>query len=208
MAKPANTLIPFVAALAALALGVFAALQLWRPAPAPELASGILLPQPRAVAPFQLLDQDGKPFTRERLQGQWTVLFAGFTHCPDVCPTTLQLLKQLEGRLAQSGRPLQTVFLSVDPQRDTPEQLLRYVRHFSPAFTGVTGSREQLDALCASLGLAYVKVPGANDQDYTVDHSAALVLLNADGNVAGYFQPPFKLDALANDLEQVLPRAS
>lgn len=205
MASSSRNLVPAFAALAALGLGVFAATQFYPPAVA-KFDSGIYLPQSRAVSAFELTDQDDQPFTNAQLQGHWTILFAGFTHCPDVCPSTLSLLKHLSDRMLQSGRRLDTVFLSVDPERDTPEQLLSYVRYFSPDFTGISGSKQQLDSLTASLGLAYVKVPGASDADYTMDHSAAMVLLNPEGQVAGYFQPPFKIDLLASDLERVIRR--
>ena len=183
-------------------LGVFVALQ--RGAPPTPLQSGTVLQTPRAIAPFTLSDQDGKPFTNAQLQGHWSVLFAGFTHCPDVCPTTLALMKQLAQRVQPRGAPLGLVFLSVDPERDTPAQLKTYVNYFSPAIQGVSGARDQIDALCASLGLAYVKIPGASATDYSVDHSAALVLIDPQGRVAGYFQPPFKLDTLAGDLSGIV----
>lgn len=205
MASSNRNLIPVLAALVALGLGVFAAARIYTP-DVPKFESGIYLPAPRAVGSFELTDQDDQPFTNAQLQGHWTILFAGFTHCPDVCPTTLSLLKQLSDRLLQSERQLEIVLLSVDPERDTPAQLLSYVRYFSPDFTGISGPKGQLDSLSASLGLAYVKVPGASDADYTMDHSAALVLINPQGQVAGYFQPPFKLELLASDLERVLPR--
>lgn len=202
--KPAQTALTALAALAALGLGVFTASRLYGPAPAPEIASGTLLREPRPVAPFALADQDGKPWGNAQLEGHWTVLFPGFTHCPDVCPTTLGLMKQLGARLRAGGGSVEFVFLSVDPERDTPAQLKAYVNHFDPAIRGVTGPREQIDALCAALGLAYLKIPGATDTDYTIDHTAALVLLDPRGRVAGYFQAPHKLDTLAADLAGIV----
>lgn len=202
--KPAQTALTALAALTALGLGVFAASRLYGPAPAPEIASGTLLREPRPVAPFVLADQDGQPWGNAQLEGHWTVLFPGFTHCPDVCPTTLGLMKQLGARLRAGGGSVEFVFLSVDPERDTPAQLKAYVNHFDPAIRGVTGAREQIDALCAALGLAYLKIPGATDTDYTIDHTAALVLLDPRGRVAGYFQAPHKLDTLAADLAGIV----
>lgn len=173
--------------------------------PPPAFESGVLLPQPRPIPQFQLTDQDGAAFSRERLQDQWSLLFVGFTHCPDVCPTTLSLMKLLEQRLRTDSRDLQPVFISVDPQRDTTPRLKSYVSYFSPELIGATGPDAELQRLCAALGLAYVKVPGATADDYTMDHSAALVLVNPQGAVAGYFQAPFQLDALAADLRKVIP---
>jgi len=189
-----------VAALAALGLGIFAASRIYAPRAAPELQAGTLLHEPRPVATFSLVDHDAQPYANAQLRGRWTLLFAGFTHCPDVCPTTLGVMKQLAQRPDLREAPLEYVFLSVDPERDTPAHLKTYVAYFGPAIRGVSGPREQLDALCASLGLAYLKIPGASDAEYTVDHTAALVLLDPQGRVAGYFQPPHKLDTLAADL--------
>lgn len=201
--KHARVVALCAAALAALGLGLYAGMRLQGPRTLTPLASGILLGEPRAVAPFTLADQDGRAYTQAQLQGHWTLLFAGFTHCPDVCPTTLALMAQLRGRLP-ADTPLELLFLSVDPERDTPERLRTYTAHFGGAVRGVTGPREQLDALCANLGIAYLKVPGANDTQYTVDHSTALVLLDRSGRVAGYFQAPHKLDTLAADLAGIV----
>lgn len=204
-------LLPTLLALVALALGMAAAWHWQRSVAQPSTAvsfdSGVLLPAPRVVPAFTLVNQDGEAYTPEQLKGGWSLLFAGFTFCPDICPTTLQLLAQVEKQLAQSGRTLRVLFLSVDPERDTPEQLLRYVRYFSPSVTGLTGELAQIEALSAGLGLAFLKVPGSSASDYTMDHSAALVLLNPAGQVAGYFQPPLAVAALVADLSRVIPAA-
>jgi protein SCO1/2 len=192
-------------AVLALGLGIWTASKWYAPAPLLPIESGVLLPEPRPVAGFSLTDQDGRTFTHANLLNHWSLVFAGFTHCPDVCPTTLSLMKLLEQRLQADNRGLSMVFVSVDPERDTPQQLQKYVRYFSPNLTGATGPAEELERLCASLGIAYVKVPGATPGDYTIDHSAALVLLNPQGKVAGYFQAPYKLDTLAADLARIIP---
>jgi protein SCO1 len=201
--KHARVPVLIAAGLVAAGLGVYAGTRLQGARTVTPLASGVLLGEPRAVAAFALTDQDGQPYTQAQLQGRWTLLFAGFTHCPDVCPTTLALMAQLRGRLP-AGAPLELLFLSVDPERDTPERLKAYTAHFGGAVRGVTGPREQLDALCASLGIAYLKVPGASESQYTVDHSTALVLLDRSGRVAAYFPAPHKLDTLAADLAGIV----
>lgn len=199
--KPAQTPLVVLAALAAMGLGVYAASRWYAPRPPLAVASGTLLSEPRPLAAFSLIDQDGRPYGNAQLEGHWTLLFAGFTHCPDICPTTLAQMKQLAARLPPA---LHYLFLSVDPERDTPAQLKAYVTYFSPAITGVTGPREQIDLLTRSLSLTYLKIPGATDREYTVDHSAALVLLDPNGRVAGYFQAPLKLDTLAADLAGIV----
>jgi protein SCO1/2 len=193
-----------VLAVAALGFGAWVASRSRAPA-ATALQGGILLATPRPIAPFTLLDQDGKPFANAQLQGHWTLLFPGFTHCPDVCPTTLSMLKLLQQRM-QAQAPAM-VFLSVDPERDTPAALKPYVRFFSPDITGLSGPLDELNHLCENLGVAYVKVPGKSPGDYSIDHSAALVLIDPQGRVAGYFTPPYKVDTLAADLAR-LPHLS
>ena len=200
--KPTQILVTVAAAALALAAGAWLALRLGEPQ-AQALQSGVLLGAPRPVAEFALTDHEGRPFTREQLRGRWSLVFAGFTHCPDVCPTTLGLMKVVAQQLGDRAPAM--VFLSVDPARDTPAVLKQYVQFFGGAVTAVTGERAGLDALCASLGIAYVKIPGATDDAYTVDHSAALVLVDPEGRVAGYFPPPHKADTLAADLAG-LPR--
>ncbi|MBI2383825.1 MAG: SCO family protein [Gammaproteobacteria bacterium] len=197
-----------LAAAVAVAAGVFAArVGLFAP-PAATLHSGVMLAKPRPVGEFALTRDDGRPFTRADLAGRWTVVFAGFTHCPDVCPNTLGLLKAAQTRLGPVADRLRVLFLSVDPERDTPERLASYVHYFSPSFVGATGPAAELDKLCAALGVAYAKVPGGTPETYTLDHSAALVLVDPQGQVAGYLSPPFKLEALVDDLRRVLERAA
>lgn len=190
-----------VAALAT-ALGVLAALQLQ---PRVELQSGTLLPQPRPLPELRLVDQDGQPFGRDRLAGAWTLVFPGFTYCPDVCPTTLALLKRVKAQLPEQPA-LRVVLLSVDPQRDTPARLKRYVQQFDPAFLGVTAPEPQLGEIARQLGVAYARAPGPTPESYQMDHSAALILLDPQARVVAYLTPPFKLETLAADLAQVMER--
>lgn len=184
--------------LAAMLLGIAAAILLRPPVPV-ALRSGTALPQPRPIGEFELVDQRGRALTRSSFEGRWSLVFTGFTNCPDICPTTLALLATLTTRLRERGGELQTVFVSVDPERDTPAALAQYVGHFDSAMIGATGTRAQIDRLCAELGLAYLLNPGTAGE-YTVDHSAALVLVDPQARIAAYFQPPFDLDSLATDL--------
>lgn len=201
-AAPKSVLFGMIAALAA-ALGVFAALQLSTPRGG-ALQSGTLLPQPRPLPEFRLIDQDGRPYTRRELQGAWTLLFPGFTYCPDVCPTTLALLKRVKTQLAPQGQTLRVVLLSVDPQRDTPARLQAYVQQFDPDFRGVTAPEPQLADIARSLGIAYARVPGPTPESYQMDHSASLVLLDPQAQVVAYFTPPFAVDTLSADLVQAM----
>lgn len=179
----------------AIAAGIGAALWL-RDRPL-TLDAGTVLPEPHAVAAFELVDHEGRAFDRQALAGRWSVVFAGFTHCPDICPLTLATMGELGTRLGAASPRL--VFVSVDPERDTPARIAAYLRHFGPDLVGATGSSAAIESFTRDLGLAQVKVPGVVG-DYTVDHSAALVLLDPQVRVAGYFPPPHDVDRLAADL--------
>jgi protein SCO1/2 len=191
----------WIAVAAAVAVGVGLALH-ERSAEPVTLRAGTALPEPRPLAEFEFFDQGRRPFTRANFEGRWSLVFTGFTHCPDVCPTTLAMMGDLERRLARED--LQFVFVSVDPERDTPEAIASYLAHFDPKLVGATGTRAQMERFTAGLGLAQVKNPGVGDE-YTVDHSTAFVLIDPEARLAGYFQAPHDRAALAADLER-LPR--
>jgi protein SCO1/2 len=190
-----------IAILAAVAVGVGVALR-ERPAAPPTLRSGTALPQPAQLTEFSLVGADGQPFLRDELRGRWTLLFTGFTHCPDVCPLTVASMAELRRRVARDD--LQFLFVSVDPGRDTPEAIRSYLAHFDPGLRGATGTRADVDRFTAGLGLAQVVNPGVGDE-YTVDHSTAFVLIDPEARLAGYFSAPHELEALAADLAN-LPR--
>ncbi|MGQ0698595.1 MAG: SCO family protein [Panacagrimonas sp.] len=210
MSQPIRGLTLGLVAAGALIAGVVVASLFFKPATtgAVEISSGTLLPQPRPIPEFVLAGDDGQPFTPAALAGKWSVIFVGFTHCPDICPNTLGLLKNVHKQLAAQNKRLQVVLLSVDPERDTPEVLSRYVKYFDSSFVGATGPKEQLDPLGSALGFIYMKVPGATPETYSVDHSSALILVNPQGQVAGYFTQPLKIEALTADLAKLIPSAS
>jgi protein SCO1/2 len=184
----------FIALAAALA-GALVARQL---ANAPlVLSAGTWLPQSRPVAPFQLTDQDGAPFDQASLEGAPSLLFFGFTHCPDVCPTTLALLAQLDHDPPVKG--LRTILVTVDPERDDVAAMKRYVGAFSPRMLGLTGTDEQIDVLLTNLGAARMRTATVGG-GYTVDHSATVYLLDRDARLVAVFTPPLTLPALRSDL--------
>jgi protein SCO1/2 len=179
----------------AIAAGIGAAL--WLRDPPIALDAGTVLPEPHPVAAFELVDHEGRAFDRRALAGRWSLVFAGFTNCPDICPMTLAMLGELGTRLGAASPRL--VFVSVDPERDSPARIAAYLRHFGPELVGATGSPAAIESFTRDLGLAQVKMPGTGG-DYTVDHSAALVLLDPKVRVTGYFPPPHDVDRLAADL--------
>ncbi len=186
----------WVAVCAAIAVGIGIAFCERSGGPV-TLHAGTALPVPRPLGEFSLVDPAGKPVDRASLEGHWSLVFTGFTHCPDVCPTTLALMAGLRREVHRDD--LQFLFVSVDPERDTPEVVGRYVAHFDPALVGATGTRAEMERFTAALGLAQVRNPGIGGE-YTVDHSSALVLIDPRARLAGYFQAPHELGALASDL--------
>lgn len=170
-------------------------------APAPVLAHGTAYPAPRPLAQFTLANADGTPFTLDSLRGRWTLLFVGFTHCPDVCPTTLGAFKQVEAGFAKSAPdvPYQLVFVSVDPERDDAKQLRDYVSYFSPRIVATTGTTAELDAITRQLGVMYVKVP-LDGGGYTIDHTARIMLVDPEARLVGVFEPPHDAAGIVADV--------
>lgn len=172
----------------------------------PALERATRYDAPRPLPAFALTDQSGRPFGLARLRGRWTFVFFGFVNCPDICPTTLATLAAVEGALADlpaEKRP-GVLFVSVDPGRDTPELLGRYVAHFDPAFTGATGSREEIDALSAALGVAVIIGAPEADGSYAVDHSAAVFLVDPEARVTAHFGAPHDAGTIARDFRRIV----
>jgi protein SCO1 len=168
------------------------------------LASGTLLTPGRPLPEFAFIDHAGQPFDPDRLRGRWSLIFFGFTSCPDVCPTTLSQLAQVEKRLADlpaEARP-QVILVSVDPQRDTPEHLASYVKFFSPSFVGVTGSPAAIKKFTHAMGVPVAITPTGAD-GYTVDHSAAVFAIDPAGELRALFSPPHSPETLAADLRRL-----
>ena len=197
-----------VAALAA-GLGLLAAFHFLgrvdAPA-APPLQAVTLLPQPRELPAFNLRQSDGTPLVAGELAGHWTLVFLGFTFCPDVCPTTLAELAQAQKQwesMPESTRP-RVLFVSVDPERDTPGKTGEYAHAFHPDTLAATADVPALEKFATSLGFVFMKAPGANfehnPQDYSVDHSAHIAVLDPQGRLAGLIRPPLQPQAIAADL--------
>ncbi|MEO3865111.1 SCO family protein [Rheinheimera fenheensis] len=170
----------------------------------PKLA--LVYPQPRALADFNLTDQHGDTVNRERLYGQWTLAFVGYTYCPDICPLTLAKLAGVQPELAALVKePLKVWFISVDPNRDTIEQLNNYVSYFEQAnVLGMTAGHDQLFPFVRQLGLMYA-LSSTTEENYLVDHSASVVLINPLGQLVAMFKPPMQVGQLpVVDAEQLL----
>jgi len=165
-----------------------------------------VLRDPPALTAFRLTDQDGKPFDLARLRGKWSLLFFGYTHCPDVCPTTLATMKQLFellGRSPDTLRDLQFVFVSVDPKRDPPARLKAYVDSFNEAFIGATGEADEIAGLAKQLGAYYEVLDSGGKSDYPVNHSAAIFVIDERARYVGLMSPPLDPKAMASRLDLV-----
>jgi len=197
MTKRLSWLLVALAALCAAVAGFWLAREL--DSSAPQLASGTWLGIPRTVSDLQLTDSDGHPFN---LQGQPSLVFFGYTHCPDVCPTTLVKLAQVKKTAGLAG--MRVLFITVDPQRDTPQVVGTYAHNFDPSFIGLTGDQAAIDKATKAFMVPAVRVemPGG---DYSMDHSALVFLVNSKAQIVGFFSPPFDTHRLAQDLLAAAP---
>ena len=173
-----------------------------------QTAALLVLPESRVIDEFELTGMDGTPFTLDDLRDKWTLVFFGFTHCPDICPSTLYDLQQVSEDLETTadGEPAhQVLFVSVDPERDNPERMREYLAYFSPDFVGATGPDEDLWPLTRQLGIAYrieEHEPGA--AIYNVDHSASVLLIEPGGRLYGVFTAPLDAAAISADMSALL----
>ena len=186
----------------ALAAGIFVASEVNKPA---DLQTAFVIPLPNPLPDFSLLDQSGDLVNADTFRGQWDLVFFGFTNCPDVCPTTLQVLASARSKLIENGEETlpRIVLVSVDPDRDTPELLGQYVDYFGEGNLGVTGELEGVKTLTAALGIYFEKAPAENG-NYGVDHSAAVLVINPDGEFAALFSAPHTVANFAHDLPIVM----
>lgn len=153
---------------------------------------------------FLLPDADGKPRSLQEFRGKAVVVFFGFTQCPDVCPTTLAELAQARKLLGADGARVQGVFVTVDPERDTPEVLKAYMANFDPGFLALRPAPEQLAAMAKDFKVYYKKVEGKTPTSYTMDHSAASYVYDPQGRLRLYVRYGLGPQALAEDLKLLL----
>ena len=150
---------------------------------------GLLWPEPKTLAPFTTVDHENNPFTLDDLRGKWSLLFFGFTHCPDICPVTLAVMDKAHGQLDQA-RDVQFALVTVDPDRDTSERLEQYLTSFNPEFVGLGGSAEQIAGLTGQIGLPYFLDKTQDEENYLVDHGASLFMIDPLGRLVGIFSAP------------------
>lgn len=161
-----------------------------------------LFPQGKSFSGFELISHKNKKWQVEDFKGQYSILFFGFSNCPDICPTTLLDMQKIDKKLIEQGLSSpRFVFVSVDPDRDTPEVLNNYINFFNPAFYGLTGDAPNILSMASQLGVAYkVAEHEPGDLVYDVDHASALFLLDKNGERIGIFTAPHDVNLIAGDL--------
>jgi protein SCO1 len=165
---------------------------------------GVVLKPARQIAVPELIKHDGTAFNNDDLSGNWTLMFFGYTHCPDICPITMNVLA--EAKKKSAGDFPRVVFVSVDPQRDTVDLLDGYVHYFDPEFIGVTGDEKLIQALTLQTSVLYMKVPGesGDENDYLVDHSSSILLINPNGQLVAFLKAPHTPGSILDSVNKIV----
>lgn len=153
---------------------------------------------------FQLVDHTGTPRTLADYRGKVIAIFFGFTHCPDVCPTALTQMKAVKDALGRDADHFQVLFVTVDPERDTPQLLAQYVPAFDPSFVGLTGDADAIASTAKEFKIFYQKVPGSSPDRYSMDHSAATYLFDTQGRIRLYVRNGHGPETIAQDVKRLL----
>jgi len=174
----------------------------------PDQLQGILSPVEKMLSDFNLIDQYEKPFTLERLKNKWSFVFFGYTHCPDICPTSMQdlkvVIKQLKEKYPDLHKNTQVVFVSVDPKRDTAKLLGEYVSYFNKDFIALTGVKKQIDNFTFQVGAGYFIEPPTNEAgDYPVAHTGSFFLVGPKGDVHAQFPQPHDTDKIVSQYNMI-----
>jgi protein SCO1/2 len=189
--------------LLAAAIAVIAYLKLAEPVPLEfDSSQGIIIISPPVQLPdVTLTDQNNTPFPLSRFKGRWNMVFFGYTHCPDVCPTTLAAMNRAAKKLPSSH--IGYYFVTLDPQRDTPEKLKEFVTYFNPQFVGLTGDKTNIDRLSKKLGVVYDYEGDVASGEYTVNHYAAILVIDPRGRLRAHILPPHPVKKLVEAMTKI-----
>jgi protein SCO1/2 len=154
--------------------------------------------------PFTLTDQNGRRVTDQDFRGKYMLVFFGYTYCPDVCPAELQVMASALDKLGAKGEEVTPVFITIDPERDTAEQVGNYVRNFHPRMVGLTGTVQEIDAAAKAYRVYHVKAPGASGGEYLMDHSTLVYLMNPRGEYVTHFAYGISADAMAERIKKAM----
>ena len=169
---------------------------------------GLYLIEPaRDLGSFNLIDSNEKEFLPQDFEGKWNVLFFGFTFCPDICPITMSMLSRIEKEIdSQELDKIRIFLVTVDPVRDNPNQLKIYLKNFSENFTGLTGGLDQIYNFATRVNAPFTPINNSKDPYYTVDHTGSIVLIDPNGNYAGFFRAPHNQDKIKKALLEIIRR--
>lgn len=172
----------------------------------PPTIAGFVYPEPKALAPFELTEHNGKPFDLDALKGRWSFVYFGYTYCPDVCPTTMVELDRVQKSLGGAGLDSanQYFFVSVDNRRDTLKRLAEYVPYFNEKFIGVTGSDKALGQFTQQVGILYLFPEGRKGNDYVVAHSSTIALFDPQARLRAVFTEPLKAEEIVDGFRKIL----
>ena len=159
---------------------------------------------PRQLAEFKLIDDTSKIFLPEEFAGKWNILFFGFTYCPDICPITMKQMSDVKESLGEYSDNLRVFLVSVDPDRDKPENLRQYLDNFDKNFKGLTGEIDQIYKFSTQVNAPFFPVVNSPEKNYTVDHSGSLVLISPDAKYAGFFRAPHDTAKITKALASLL----
>ena len=170
---------------------------------------GLYLIEPaRSLGSFSLIDTNRNEFLIKNFEDKWNALFFGFTFCPDICPVTLSMLSSIEKEMSVEELDKIRIFMvSVDPDRDTPDQLRAYLDNFSQNFIGLTGGLDQIYNFATKVNAPFTPISKSRDPYYTVDHTGSIVLIDPNGNYAGFFRAPHNEDSIKEALFDLLTRS-
>jgi len=159
---------------------------------------------PRQLSGFQMISDQNKNFDIVDFKGQWNLLFFGFTFCPDICPLTMKQLSEVKEGLKDKENEIKFYLVSVDPDRDSPSSLRIYLDNFDKEFIGLTGEIDQIYKFSTQVNAPFFPVVNSKDENYTVDHSGSLVLINPEGEYAGFFRAPHNQNKVLKALDSLL----
>ena len=196
----------FIAGVAFIAIATGTWLSLHLAKPPPETRSATVFPEPGELPQFSLLDQAGNAIDRSVFEGQWDLVYFGYTNCPDICPLTLQELAKVRKQLIAEGKEApRIVFVSVDPERDTPDVVAKYVAYFGDGNLGITGDPDEIRKFAGGLGIFFAK--GREEGGiYSVDHSSVVLVVDPQAKLRALFSAPHKADDYLHDLPIIMAR--
>ncbi|MDB3991203.1 SCO family protein [Gammaproteobacteria bacterium] len=170
----------------------------------PTLLTGKILTRPMELDNFELIDQNNQTFNSESLKGNWTILFFGYTNCPDVCPTTIYKLAEVKNDVNQNlpSKKFNTVLVTLDPDRDTPERLDEYIGYFDESMLGVTGTYKNIQSFSSNLSVFYQRIN--KDGGYDFNHTASIFVFNQDGSLFATMSPATSVSELRDDFYTIL----